>query len=180
MSFPTTQWGNVGNTLQAFSSTNPSADVYTAIPGPSATTPGSASSPVLGNFQILADGTFVQFLQTLATFNKALVGKINTTTTFWQNNFVVIPTAGVNELAMCVNDRSNTNLASASCTWFTLRGLTFAQVAASTATNKILAASATAGTLYAATAGTDLQGSTFTNTVVVGGSAAPSPVYMVG
>lgn len=179
MSFPTTQWGNVGNTLQAFSGTNPSADNYLSIPGPSATVPGSASSPVLGNFVYAADGTFIQFLQVLATFNKNLVGKINTTTTFWQNNFVVIPTAGVNELVMCVNDRSNVNMASASCSWFTLRGLAFAQTAASVATNKIVAASATAGTLYAATAGTDLQG-TMTNTVVVGGSAASSPVYMMG
>jgi hypothetical protein len=174
MAFPTTQWGNIGNTL---ASTQVSADVYTAIPGQNATTPGSADGPILGNFQLLADGTFVQFLQALATFNKNLAGKVATATA-WQNNFVTIPTAAANDLVICINDRSLANLTNTYCSWFTLRGLTFAQTAASVAAGKIVAASGTAGTLYGATAGTDLQGN-MVNTVVVGGSAAVSPVYIM-
>lgn len=173
MSFPTTQWGNVGNTL---ASTQVSADIYPIVPGPSATVPGSADGPVLGNFQILADGTFIQFLQVTATFNKNLAGKVATATA-WQNNFATIPTAAANDMVVCINDRGLANLASANCTWFTMRGLTFAQTAASVAAGRIVASSGTAGTLYGATAGTDLQGD-MVNTVVVGGSAAVSPVYM--
>lgn len=176
MAFPTTQIGNIGNTLQAFTAQNPSADVYLSLPGPSATVPGSASTPVIGNFSILADGTFVQFLQALATFNKGLVGKVATATA-WQNNFVTIPTAAVNDLVICVNDRCNQNLAANSCTWFTLRGLAFAQTLNAVAAGKIVAASGVAGQLYGATAGTDNQGD-IVNTVLVGGSAAISPVYM--
>ncbi len=174
MAFPTSQWGNIGNTLAA---TQVGADVYTTIPGPSASTPGSADGPVLGNFQVLADGTFIQFLQATATFNKNLAGKVATATA-WQNNFVTIPTAAANDLVICINDRGLTNLSASYCTWFTMRGLAFAQTAASVAAGKIVAASGTAGTLYGATAGTDLQGN-MVNTVVVGGSAAVSPVYIM-
>lgn len=175
MALPTTQWGNVGNTLQAFTAQNPSADVYLSIPGPNATTPGSSDGPVLGNFQCLADGTFVQFLQATATFNKQLAGKVATATA-WQSNFVTIPTAAANDLIVCINDRGGQNLAPLSCTWFTMRGLAFCQVAASVAAGKIVASSGTTGVLYGATAGTDLQGS-IVNTVVVGGAQALSPVY---
>jgi hypothetical protein len=174
MPFPTTQWGNIGNTLAA---TQVSCDVYTAIPGPSATTPGSASSPVLGNFQLLADGTFVQFLQATATFNKSLAGKVATATA-WQNNFVTIPTAAANDLVICINDRALANLAASSCAWFTERGLAFPLTLNGVAAGKIVAASGVAGQLYGATAGTDLQGN-MVNTVLVGGSPAASPVYMM-
>lgn len=174
MSFPTTQWGNVGNTL---ASTQISADIYTSIPGPSATVPGSADGPVLGNFQWLPDGTFIQFLQATATFNKNLVGKVATATA-WQNNFVTIPTAAANDLVICVNDRGLANLVALSCTWFTMRGLAFAQTLNAVAAGKIVAASGVAGQLYGATAGTDLQGN-MVNTVLVGGAPASSPVYMM-
>lgn len=178
MSFPTSQWGNSGYTLgfPTAQTQVQQADAYSVYPGQSATVPSAGAGPLVGNYTLLPDGTQVQFLQATATFNKNLAGKI-ATATVWQNNFATIPTAAANDLVICVNDRSALNLTANYYSWFTVKGLAFAQTAASVAAGKIVASSATAGTLYGATAGTDLQG-TIVNTVVVGGSAAVSPVLM--
>lgn len=178
MPFPTTQWGNIGNTLQAFGASNPGADVYAAIPGPSATVPGSADGPVLGNFQLLADGTCVQFLQAVASTAKSAALIISV----WKNVFQVTPSTSINQLVIAVNDRSNTVLstlfstANYGCSWFTVKGLAFILTAASVNAQTIVASSSTTGVVYGATAGTDLQ-SNMVNTVTTTG-AAISPVFI--
>jgi hypothetical protein len=167
MPFPTTQWGNQG-TLNGIG-----ADVYSTLPGPSASVPGSADGPVLGNFTVLADGSAVQFLQTVATTAANVACQISA----WQNVYQVTPTTAINQLVVAVNDLALQSLTANYFTWFKVRGLAFPLVASATAAKAIVASSATAGTLYAATAGTDLQGD-MVNTALVGGSAAASPVYM--
>jgi hypothetical protein len=126
---------------------------------------------------ILADGTFVQFLVAKGAI-AANAACTFATATAWQNNFGVIATAAINTLVIAVNDRALAALVSGNCTWFTERGLAFATTAATVAAGKIVAASSVAGTLYGATAGTDLQGN-MANTVLVGASAATSPVYIM-
>jgi hypothetical protein len=175
MSLPTTLWGIIGNPLFPTSSTNPTATVYQTAPGPNTTTPSSADGPVLGNFAILLDGTFVQFLQASGSIASNAACRL---TLPWQSVFQVQATSAVGQICMAVNDRSQAALSANYCTFFTLRGLAFPLVAASVAAGAIVAPSGTAGTLYAATVGTDGQW-TMENTVVVpGGGAALSPVYL--
>jgi hypothetical protein len=170
MPFPTTQWGNVGNPAAA---TPTYADVYTTAPGPNATTPNSADGPVLGNFQTLADGTEIQFLQAVG----AIAKNASCVLSSWQNAFVVAQTTAATQLAIAVNDRGNTILAASYCTWFTREGLAFPLVAASTAANAALAPSATAGVLAITVPGTTNQAN-IVNAVVVGGSQAVSPAII--
>ncbi len=170
MPFPTTQWGNIGNPLN---SSAPTADVYSTQPGPSASVPGSANGPVLGNTQILADGTFVMFLKTVATttYNQCL------TFDDWQSAFEVTPTA-VNNFVVAVNDRAGSTTITANYfSWFTTKGLAFALCEANAAAKAVMAAGATAGVLAQAVAATHLQGN-IANTVVVGGQQAASPVFI--
>lgn len=174
MPWPTTSWGGQGNPLYPTTSTNPAAEVYPSVPGVTTTTPNSADGPAPGNISILADGTFIQFLIAAATIaaNVACI-----TSGVWQNTFKVTPCTAINQLVMAINDRTGVSVTVNQCTWFTTRGLAFPLVAASVAANKIVASSGTAGVLYAATPGTDLQSSMW-NTVVVGGAQAASPVYL--
>jgi hypothetical protein len=170
MPFPTTQWGNIGNPLDSSATT---ADVYSTRPGPSATTPGSANGPVLGNLQILADGTFVQFLKTVATttYNQAL------SFSDWESEFQVTPTS-TNDFVVAVNDRAGSTTITANYfSWFTVKGLAFALCEANVPARDVVAAGATAGVLAAAVAATHLQGN-IANTVVVGGAQAASPVFI--
>lgn len=172
MSVPTSQWGSVGTGTPV---ANPNgALVFQTPPGPNTTTPGSSNGPNLGDYQYLTDGTRVQFLKALGAVALNAACKIST----WANGaFTVTPTAAINKLVVAVNDRGLTVLAANYCTWFTVKGLAYPLVAASVAADTIVAASAVSGTLYAATAGTDLQGN-MVNTVVVGGAAAASPVFI--
>lgn len=174
MSFPTTIWGN-------------SYDIYTAVPGPTSSSPGSSDGPVLGNIGILADGTFIQFLQFVGATNPANAAmKISTSFV----NYKVTPTTATSDLCIAVNDlsggsASNPHSATSGaavtqnyCAWATVRGLGFPLTIAAVAAGAVVAPSATAGTLDTAVAATHLQGN-LVNTVVVGGSNAASPVYLM-
>lgn len=170
MPFPTTQWGNIGNPLN---SSAPTADIYSTQPGPSASVPGSANGPVLGNYQILADGTAVQFLKTTATtpINSAM------TTNTW-TSFQVTPTTGVNQGVVAANDRtSSTSVTANYYTWFTVRGLAYILCKATLAKNAMASSSATGGTLDGTAVGS-YQGN-LVNTILVGGSDAASPVLIL-
>lgn len=173
MSFPTASWGN-------------SYDVYTAIPGPTSTSPGSSDGPTLGNFSILADYSVIQFLQFVGATNPANAAmKISTWT-----DYKITPTTAVNNIAVAVNDlaggsATNPNSATSGaavtqnyCAWAKIKGLAFPLCAASVGAGAAVAPSATAGVLYAVTVGTDIQAN-IVNTVVVGGAQAVSPVYIL-
>jgi len=166
MSLPTTQWGNTG----VISGTT--ADIYSTLPGPTSSTPGSADGPVLGNYQILADGSAIQFLKFTATTTQYKACQVGAA---WQNAYDVTPTTAANQACIAVNDLAGSTTITANYyTWGKVKGLAFPLVAASVAAGAVVAPSATSGTLYAATAGTDLQ-SNIVNTIVVGASAASSP-----
>lgn len=175
MSSPTSMWGNYGNPLYATTLQNPTADIYPNVPGVTTTTPNSTDGPPLGQNVVLPDGTFTQFLQAVGTLAASAACIISGA---WQNNFVVTPLTAINQLVVGVNDRGGAALAANNCTWFTTRGLAFPLTAATTAAGKIVASSAVSGTLYGATPGTDMQGN-MVNTVLVGGSVAASPVYIM-
>jgi hypothetical protein len=173
MPFPTAQWGNQG-TLGSLG-----ADVYSSLPGPSASTPGSADGPVLGNFSLLADGSAVQFLQAYAStpLNSAMY--IQT----WQTNYQVRPTTAANQMVVAVNDLSLVAMTTAystnfyGCTWFKVKGLAFPLVNATVAANIFVASSTEVGTLAAVVVGTDIQAN-IVNTVLVGASDAASPCFI--
>lgn len=175
MALPTSQWGNTGvNLFASIAAGNFSADVYSTAPGPTTTTPGSADGPILGNYQTLADGTFVQFLQASGTIAAYAAVK---PTLPWQLAYQVSATGAANDFVIAANDRSFAALSANNCTWFTLRGLAFPLVAASVSTVRVAQTDTTAGTLKAAVAGTNFQSNLY-NTVAVGsGGAAASPVY---
>ena len=174
MSLPTTLWGNL-------------YDVYTTIPGPTSSNPSASDGPVLGNSAILADGSQVQFMQFVTSTSTAANAALETSGN--GNLYKVTATTGTNTLCIAVNDLSggsatNNNTATSGgivtvnyCAWVKRKGLAFPLVAASVGAAAIVAPSGTAGVLYAATAGTDLQGN-IVNTVVVGGSQAVSPCFM--
>jgi hypothetical protein len=135
----------------------------------------------LGMTEILFDGSFVQFLQFVATTaaNKACTVSGNATA------YTVTPTSAAEQLVQCVNDRCGGGLggtivsvAANDYAWGTIRGISYPLVAASAAANKFVVSSSTSGTLAVYTAGTDIQGNIY-NTVVVGGSAAASPCLIV-
>jgi hypothetical protein len=108
----------------------------------------------------------------------------------WLTSYEMKATSAINQLVIGVNDVSggsatNNNTATSGsvvtnnyCAWVKVKGLAFALTAASVGAGAIVASSGTAGELYAATAGTDLQGN-IVNTIVVGGSAAVSPVFIM-
>lgn len=171
MSLPTSNWGNIGSGFPVVSPNG--ADVYTTPPGPSTSVPGSANGPILGNYTILADGTAVQFLKALGAIALNAACRVSS----WPNAYVVQPTSAINQECIAVNDRGLTVLSANYCTWFTRKGLAYPLTAAAVAAGAIVAPSSVSGTLYAATAGTDLQ-SNMVNTVVVGGAAAASPVLI--
>lgn len=166
MSFPTTSWGN-------------SYDIYTTIPGPTSSSPGSSDGPVLGNAQRLADDGMIQFVQfvtaTSTAANAALIAN-----TAWTNYKVTASTAA-SQFLIGVNDLSGgsaTNLHTATsggtvlvnyCAWITRKGLCFPNVKASVAADAILITGTTAGFLAG---GTDAGQAV--NLVVVGGSDAVS------
>lgn len=173
----TTQGGILGDPRYATSSTNPTADVFPNVTGiPTSTTPASSEGTAqLGNGTWLLDMTFVQFLQAQTIIAQSAACKIFNP---WLLKYQVVATAAVGDLVMAVNDRSGQGLVANNCTWFTRSGLAFPLTAATTAAGAIVAASPTAGRLYAATVGTDGQWA-MENSVLVGGSAAASPVFMV-
>jgi hypothetical protein len=170
MSFPTCNWGNL-------------FDVYTTIPGPTASSPNSSDGPVLGNSTILADGSVVQFVQfvtaTSTAANAALIW--NGAPTLYK----MTASSATNQLLVGVNDLSggsatNNNTATSGgivtvnyCAFVKRKGMAFPLVKASAAADAILVTTATAGTLDA---GTDAGNCV--NLVVVGGSAAVSPAFM--
>lgn len=165
MPLPTSTIGNVGNPLD---SNNKGADVYTSVP-----TVGSGEGPALGEHQILADGTFIQFLKAVATTAANLAVMISA----WQSVFQVTPTTATGQGVLGVNDRSLSSLSNGYCTWFTLRGLAFPKVKANVAAQAPVGSSATSGTLDTASAA-NTGDRVMINTVVVGGADAVSPVYI--
>ena len=171
MTLPTSLWGNFGNTLYTGF---PTADVYSVLPGPTTTTPGSSDGPHLGDWGVLEDGTEIQFLQTVATTANYAACKASV----WKNAYEVTPTTAVGNICYAVNDRAGQSLTANYYTWFTKRGLAFPLVAASVGAAAVVAPSSTGGTLYAATVGTDGQWN-LQNTVAVGGTAASSPVLII-
>ncbi len=171
MSFPTTSWGN-------------SYDIYTTIPGPTSTSPGSSDGPVLGNSQRLADDGVIQFVQfltaTSTAANMALIGK-----GAW-SSYAVTASSAASQMLIGVNDLSGgsaTNQHTATsggtvlvnyCAWITRKGLCFPLVKANAAADAILITTSTAGKLDA---GTDAGQAV--NLVVVGGSDAVSSALLV-
>jgi hypothetical protein len=176
MTFPTSNWGNL-------------YDVYSAIPGPTSSIPGSSDGPTLGNFLLLADFSCAQFVQ-LTTGPSTPANYALQVGLTWQTDYLMTATTAKNQLVIGVNDlaggfATNNNTATSGadvpynyCAWVKIKGLAFALTAASVGQGAIVASSGTPGLLYAATAGTDLQGN-IVNTVAVGsGSGAVSPVFL--
>lgn len=167
MTVPTTAWGNF-------------SDIYTAIPGPTATSPGSSDGPVLGNAFQLSDGTMVQFLQFTGTTTANQACKFGAT---WATDYKVLPTTATSSPVIAVNDRSGStyptgaSVTATYCAWGTVKGLCYPLAAATTAANAFVAASGTAGVVETAVAATHFQGN-MVNTVIVGGSQAASPCYI--
>ncbi len=174
MSFPTTLWGNL-------------YDIYSAVPGPTSSSPGSSDGPVLGNAALLADGSLVQFFQfvtaTTTAANMALVVSGNA------NLYKVAASGAVTDLVIAVNDlaggsatNNNTSTSGGAvlvnyCAWAKRKGLAFPLVKANVAAGVCVSPTATAGTLDTSVAATHMQ-AMIGNTVVVGGSDAVSPCFM--
>ena len=174
MSFPTT---NCGNTY----------DVYTTIPGPTASVPNSSDGPVLGNWSLLPDGTAVQFVQfvtaTSTAANAALIANAAALSTNW--SYLVTSASAANQLLVGVNDLSGGSASNPHsltsggvvtvnyCAWITVRGVCFPLVKANAAADAILITTSTLGKLDA---GTDAGNCV--NLVLVGGSDAASPCLL--
>lgn len=158
MALPSSSWGQSNW-----------SDVYTAIP--------TGSGLPLGQVEMLYDGSFVQFLQFVASTaaNKAC------TISGSAINYQVTPTTAAEQLVLTCNDRSggglntsNVTIAANSYGWATIRGIGYPLLTAATAAGKFVVSTSTSGTLSAFTAGTDIQSNIY-NTVLVGASAASSP-----
>lgn len=174
MSFPTTLWGNL-------------YDIYTTVPGPTASSPGSSDGPVLGNAASLADGSVVQFMKfvtaTSTAANAALIISGNA------NLYQVTASTAANQQVIAVNDvsggsASNNNTVSSGgivtvnyCAWVKRKGIAFPLAKANAGATVMLVSGTTAGILAAAIAGTDIQGN-IVNSVVVGGSDAVTYAFM--
>lgn len=175
MSFPTTLWGNT-------------FDIYTAVPGPTASSPSASDGPVLGNAALLADGSLIQFVQFVTATSTLANLAVIASTSF--ANYKVTASSAANQLVVGVNDlaggsASNQHSATSGaavlvnyCAWITRKGLCFPVVKANCAADKILISTVTAGALGPAVAGTDIQG-TIVNLVVVGGADAVSPALQI-
>lgn len=161
---PSCQMGNLGDPTN---SANAGADVYSAAP-----TVGQG--PALGTVEILADGTFVQFLKTLANTAVNLACRPSATPV----NFTVTPTTAADQFVLAINDRSLTALTTTNAwTWFTTRGICFPKVNAAVAADVPVASSAETGILD--TQGANALGARpIVNLVLVGASDAASPCLM--
>lgn len=174
MSFPTTLWGNT-------------YDVYSTVPGPTASSPGSSDGPVLGNFAILADGTCIQFMQLVTATSTGAYHALKFSGS--PASYLLTDTTAANQQVVAVNDLSGgsaSNQHSATsgaavthnyCAWVTVRGLCFPLTLNGTAADAFVCSTGTAGQVATVTVGSDIQGN-LSNLVLVGGSPASSPSFL--